>query len=81
MVELACGAAIAPAYKPSVFHRLVPRSTPDKPVTVVLIVCGGFKISLDDVEEYRRIVQAEVSAGGTWDVAINGETFTASKAE
>lgn len=81
MVELACGAAIAPAYKPSIFHRLVPRSTPDKPVNVVLIVCGGFKISLDDVEEYRRIVQAEVSADGTWDVAVNGETFTTSKAE
>ncbi len=81
MVELACGAAIAPAYKPSVFNRLVPRSTPDKPVNVVLIVCGGFKISLDDVQEYRRIVQAEVSAGGTWDVAINGETFATSKAE
>lgn len=60
---------------------MVPRSTPDKPVNVVLIVCGGFKISLNDVEEYRRIVKADVVAGGTWDVAINGETFTASKVE
>ncbi len=80
MVELACSATIAPAYKPSVFHKLVPESTPDaNSVNVVLVLCGGFKVSLADMEEYRRVVAADVAAGGDWVVACNGETFAASK--
>ncbi|KAI0670605.1 tryptophan synthase beta subunit-like PLP-dependent enzyme [Trametes maxima] len=81
LVELACSATLAPAYKPSVFRRLVPVPETSQLATVVLVVCGGFKISLEDLVEYRRAVEADVAAGGDWDVAYNGETFTASKAE
>ncbi|KAI0637207.1 tryptophan synthase beta subunit-like PLP-dependent enzyme [Trametes polyzona] len=81
MVELACSVTIAPAYKPSLFKRLIPESTPSKPANIVLIVCGGFKVSLDDLEEYRKIVAAELAAGGDWEVAYNGERFGTSKAE
>ncbi|KAH9901160.1 tryptophan synthase beta subunit-like PLP-dependent enzyme [Cubamyces lactineus] len=81
LVELACSATIAPAYKPSLFTKLVPESRSNKLATVVLVVCGGFKISLDDLEEYRRIVAADIAAGGDWEVAYNGETLTTAKAE
>ncbi|KAI0831064.1 tryptophan synthase beta subunit-like PLP-dependent enzyme [Trametes gibbosa] len=81
MVELACSATIAPAYKPSLFNRLVPGSTPSNPANVILVVCGGFKVSLEDLEEYRRIVLEDIVAGGEWAVACNGETFGVSKAE
>ena len=81
MVELACSATLAPAYKPSILRRIVPQSNSNKPANIVFIVCGGFKISLDDMEEYRRIVAADLAAGGDWDIACNGETFAISKAE
>ncbi|KAJ8455336.1 hypothetical protein ONZ51_g12504 [Trametes cubensis] len=81
LVELACSATIAPAYKPSLFSKLVPESRSNKPATVVLVVCGGFKISLDDLEEYRRIVAADLAEGGDWEVAYNGKLLATAKAE
>ncbi|KAI0362690.1 tryptophan synthase beta subunit-like PLP-dependent enzyme [Trametes cingulata] len=81
LLELACASTVSLAYKPSIFSKLVPPSGVDGgPATVVLIVCGGFKVSLRDLEEYKRIVEADVEAGGDWDVACNGEVFTVSKA-
>ena len=77
MVELACAVTLAPAYKPSLFRELVPAS--EKPPVVVLIVCGGFKISLSDFEEYKRIVEAEIAAGDEWEVALNGENISVLK--
>ncbi|KAL1947611.1 hypothetical protein VTO73DRAFT_13335 [Trametes versicolor] len=80
LVELACSATIAPAYKPKVFRKLVPKSAPDmKCAIVVFVLCGGFKVSLAEMEEYRQIVAADVAAGGDWVVACNGEIFSASK--
>ncbi|KAI8998849.1 tryptophan synthase beta subunit-like PLP-dependent enzyme [Trametes punicea] len=81
LVELACSATIAPAYKPSIFNRLMAKSRSNERTTVVLVVCGGFKISLDDLAEYKHIVAEEIAAGGDWEVACNGETFTTSKVE
>ena len=78
LVELACAATLAPAYKPSLFHRLVPPT--GTPPTVVLVVCGGFKVSLADLEEYKSRVEAEIAAGGEWEVSLNGESFTVPKA-
>ena len=77
LVELACSATIAPAYKRNVFNKLVPST--GKVPTVVLVLCGGFKVSLDDMEEWRRTVAADVATGGQWEVAYNGETFTTPK--
>ncbi|EIW60594.1 tryptophan synthase beta subunit-like PLP-dependent enzyme [Trametes versicolor FP-101664 SS1] len=80
LVELACSATIAPAYKPSVFRKLVPECAPGmKLASIVLVLCGGFKVSLAEMEEYRRIVAADVVAGGDWVITCNGETFAASK--
>ncbi|KAL7283207.1 hypothetical protein ACG7TL_002634 [Trametes sanguinea] len=81
LVELACAATIAPAYKPTIFHKLVPEARSNKRGNVVLVVCGGFKISLDDLEDYKRIVAADIAEAGDWDVAYNGEMLTVSKAE
>ncbi|OSD02844.1 tryptophan synthase beta subunit-like PLP-dependent enzyme [Trametes coccinea BRFM310] len=81
LVELACAATIAPAYKPTIFHKLVPEARSNKRGNVVLVVCGGFKISLDDLEDYKRIVAADIAEAGDWEVAYNGEMLTVSKAE
>jgi L-serine/L-threonine ammonia-lyase len=52
LVELACSTTLTPAYKPSLFAHLVPTPPISKERTAVFIVCGGFKISLDEMEEY-----------------------------
>lgn len=75
LVELACAATLTPAYNPSFFAQLVsPTSPTQKKKSVVFIVCGGFKISLDEIEEYRRIVRASLeNDGDSWEVMYNGE--------
>ena len=47
LVELACAAALSPAYNPALFRKLIPPS--GKRVTVVFIICGGFKVSLEEM--------------------------------
>ncbi|KAF8270353.1 tryptophan synthase beta subunit-like PLP-dependent enzyme [Lactarius quietus] len=62
LVELACSATLVSAYKPELMARLVPPAAAEKK-TLVFIVCGGFKISQQDL----------VEAGGKWDAMIDGE--------
>ncbi|KAH9946307.1 tryptophan synthase beta subunit-like PLP-dependent enzyme [Epithele typhae] len=79
LVELACSATLAPAYKPELFRKLVPQS--EAPPTVVLIVCGGFNVTLADLEDYKNVVGADIAAGGVWEVAYNGAKLTVPKAQ
>lgn len=79
LVELACSTTLAPAYKPSLFNKLVPPSPLGAPKTVVFIVCGGFKISLKEMEEYREILETDELKGEGWDVLCNGEQWTVNK--
>ncbi|TBU32291.1 tryptophan synthase beta subunit-like PLP-dependent enzyme [Dichomitus squalens] len=67
LVELACAAALSPAYNPPLFRKLVPGT--GKRTTVVFVVCGGSKISLADMEEYKGIIASEVAASKEWTVA------------
>ena len=73
MVELACAVTLAPAYNQTLFQALVPST--EKPATVVFVVCGGFKVSLADLKQYERIVEAELTASAEWDVALNGQSI------
>ncbi|GLB35306.1 putative pyridoxal-phosphate dependent enzyme [Lyophyllum shimeji] len=79
LVELACSTTLTPAYKPALFNRLSP-ATPGRKRTVVFIVCGGFKVSLNDVQEYRRLLDEDVSQGGAWTVLLDdGDTLEVEK--
>jgi L-serine/L-threonine ammonia-lyase len=47
---------------------------------VVFIVCGGFKISLDEMEEYRKIVSASLKNGdNNWEVICDGKRLPVAK--
>jgi len=48
---------------------------------VVFIVCGGFKVSLSDTEEFRSIVEhARCVPGTNWEVRCDdGEIFKAKR--
>lgn len=79
LVELACSTTLTPAYKPALFNKLLPTTTSGRR-TVVFIVCGGFKISLDDALEYRKLVNGEVAHGGVWKVLLDdGDIFEVEK--
>ncbi|KAG6821142.1 hypothetical protein H0H93_005362 [Arthromyces matolae] len=79
LVELACSTTLTPAYKPAFFDKLVPPKVSGQR-TVVFVVCGGFKISLDDAVEYRRIANEDKSRGGAWGVLMNdGSVFEVEK--
>lgn len=43
--------------------------------TVVFVVCGGFKVSLEEFEEYRTIVENYSRARTHWEVLCNGEEW------
>lgn len=79
LTELACAATLTPAYESRLMERLSEAN--GKPKTVVFIVCGGFKIGLREMEEYRTIVQRELEAGkNDWECACNGEKWNVPKA-
>ncbi|KAF8655861.1 hypothetical protein AX16_002944 [Volvariella volvacea WC 439] len=74
LVELACSTTLVPAYKSALFNYLVPPKE-GKERVVVFIVCGGFKISVSDIEEYRKLVERNIQEGGTtWGVLCDDGT-------
>ncbi|KAG6878102.1 hypothetical protein C0992_008590 [Termitomyces sp. T32_za158] len=80
LVELACATTLTPAYSPALFDRLVPPKPNGATRTVVFIVCGGFKISLDDAAEYKRLAEQDRARGGVWNVLMDdGSTFAVDK--
>ena len=58
LVEPACGASVALAYQPKRLQDLVPGLNEES--KVVVIVCGGSRISMKDLEEYRAKYGEEV---------------------
>jgi L-serine/L-threonine ammonia-lyase len=72
LVELACSATLVPAYKLELVTRLVPPTRAEKKI-LVFIVCGGFKISQQDLVDYSEIVRKDLEAEGKWDAMVDGE--------
>lgn len=79
LVELACATTLTPAYSPALFHKLVPRPASSmQERTVVFVVCGGFKVSNDDIESYKKLVEQNTT--DSWEVSINeGEKLIVEK--
>lgn len=78
LVELACSTTLAPAYHKDFLDRLVKPKEDGSRRVLVFVVCGGFKISLEELAEYQSIVQAQSDAH--WDILCNGEQWDISKA-
>lgn len=76
LVELACSTTLVPAYKPSLFARLVPLSAKN----VVFVVCGGFKVSLSDMREYEDIIDRDLKGEArSWNIFCDGEVIKVEK--
>ncbi|KAJ6546455.1 tryptophan synthase beta subunit-like PLP-dependent enzyme [Mycena vulgaris] len=74
LVELACSTALVPAYKHELFDKLVPPTGADRPS--LFIVCGGFKVSLADMLEYKTLVDA---CSGPLEVYCDGQALQIKK--
>ncbi|KAI0049992.1 tryptophan synthase beta subunit-like PLP-dependent enzyme [Auriscalpium vulgare] len=80
LVELACATALAPAYKQSLIpHILRSRESVGEKRVLVFVVCGGFKVSLEELALYERLAAQDLAAGGKWDILIDGECQTVEK--
>ncbi|KAF7338500.1 PALP domain-containing protein [Mycena venus] len=56
LVELACSTTLVAAYKKELFDHLVPPTGTKR--SALFIVCGGFKVSLDDIVQFRALFDA-----------------------
>ncbi|KAJ7581119.1 tryptophan synthase beta subunit-like PLP-dependent enzyme [Mycena floridula] len=65
LVELACSATLTAGYKRVLFDQVVP---PGKDRTVVFVVCGGFKVSFEDIIEYKRLMEEDMARSDSWAV-------------
>ncbi|KII88750.1 hypothetical protein PLICRDRAFT_141283 [Plicaturopsis crispa FD-325 SS-3] len=82
LIELACSTTLTPAYNPALFDKLVPQRDDQKPRTVVFVVCGGFKISLEEMVEYREIVRRTLQESDSqWHVRSHGEQWEIPKSK
>lgn len=79
VVELACSTTLTAAYNRALFDKLVPPSPSGTSRTVVFVVCGGYKISLEELEDYRTIVESKLWDTKQWDILCNGEQWVIDK--
>ena len=76
VVELACSTTLMPAYSKDLFERLVPQKAGGTKAVVVFVVCGGFKIALEDIAEYQTLLaESLASKPGSHEVFCNGEQW------
>lgn len=75
-MELACSTTLVPAYKPDLFDRIIPPRQDGRRRVVIFVVCGGAKISLDEMEEYRVILGTE---SGPWKIWCDGTEIEVEK--
>lgn len=85
LVELACATTLTAAYNPTLFSHIWRKESLGisgattavvKPKAIVLIVCGGVKISLDEVESYKFIVRSKEEKTAEWSVCCDGQHLT-----
>lgn len=67
LIELGCGAALVPAYEKAILDR-VAQKTRKKKLSVVIVACGGSRVSAEEVDRFEREYGA-----GEGDMYFDGE--------
>jgi len=84
LTELACSTTLTPGYNHEfLLHILGPKfsalsAEERKKKRFVFVVCGGIKISFEDIKEFEEIVAA-AQAEGYWSVQIDGKDIQVPK--
>lgn len=79
LVELSCSTALTPAYNRALFDKVAPSGGG----LAVFVVCGGFKITLEEMDEYRQLVLEDLarnSSSGQTVIVDDGEIITVPRA-
>ncbi|KAF8841174.1 tryptophan synthase beta subunit-like PLP-dependent enzyme [Paxillus ammoniavirescens] len=84
LVELACSTTMSAAYNRELFwHILDPTSelsTEEKQKkTVIFVVCGGVKVTFDELMEYSQILDQAAKVEQEWRIVCNGTEFRVPK--
>jgi len=69
LIELSCGAAIVPAYQPTILDDIARRLGKDK-LSVAIVVCGGSRIDRETVDGFR-----EEYGKGFGKIVVNGRVL------
>jgi len=77
LIELACSTTLSAAYSPELFWRILdPKlelSAEEKRCkTVVFVVCGGVKVTYDELSEYAGILDRAAEVESEWKIVCNG---------
>lgn len=75
LIELASATTLVPAHYPDIFQKVVSESKLGN--KVIFIVCGGLKVSTEEIAQYRHMLER----GGSWDVVCDGERWSVPKGE
>lgn len=72
LVEMACSATLAPAYKPELAKHLfaTPVSGSEREQVLVFIICGGFKITVEELADYGTTI-ANISKNTQWELRVD----------
>jgi L-serine/L-threonine ammonia-lyase len=70
-VELACGGGLSIVYTPGLLDHVVPEAK-----TVVLVVCGGSKVSVNDLVIYQKTFEEKKLSGQPFEVLCDGEQWS-----
>ncbi|KAF9232147.1 tryptophan synthase beta subunit-like PLP-dependent enzyme [Melanogaster broomeanus] len=84
LVELACSTTMSAAYNHEMFWRILDPmselSTDEKrKKTVVFVVCGGVKVTFEELMEYGQILDQAAKVEKEWRIVCNGTEFRVPK--
>lgn len=77
LLELACSTTLSPAYSHELFWRIVdPMSglcaEERRRKNVIFVVCGGVKVTSDELSEYAQVLDRAAERETEWRVIYNG---------
>ncbi|EIW85269.1 tryptophan synthase beta subunit-like PLP-dependent enzyme [Coniophora puteana RWD-64-598 SS2] len=78
MAELSCAATLAPAYNKAVFDFILP-DTDGRDQNIVFVVCGGIKVSVDEMVTWNLQMKAAAKKEPEWKVTCNGRDLNTPK--
>lgn len=77
LLELACSTTMSPAYSHELFWRILdPMSElsaeEKRSKNVIFVVCGGVKVTSDELSEYAQVLDRAAEIETEWKVICNG---------
>lgn len=84
LLELACSTTMSPAYSREMFWRILDPTSElsaeeKQSKNVIFVVCGGVKVTFDELSEYAQILDRAAEVESEWNVVCNGKEICIQK--